>query len=254
MTANSLCNASRLWILAAAIFLVQTCVSPSVLPAQNAGEDSDRRAVAIYADAAGYQNNGAHELAIEEWQKLLKQFPRDPLASKAWHYLGVCYIQLDAPKYDKAIGAFSQALKDRRLEVREESMINLSWCLFNEARAADPGSAEQKKGLEEAKTRLTQFLREFGDGSYVDQALFYLGEIEYSLGNPSRSIAYYERLVENRSFAKSSLLPDARYAIAVAYEELGKSTQAQRQYRAFLSNHSDHDWLPKCACGSPICC
>lgn len=204
------------------------------------GNKSSRRAIAMYADAAAYQNNAAYELAVEEWQRLLKEFPDDPLASKAWHYLGVSYIQLGQPQYAEAIGAFSQALKDKKLEVREESLINLSWCLFNQAREAEPGSARQRQDLLQAKSRLDEFLRQYGDGGHLDQALFYLGEIEYSLGNAKKSIGHYRRLLETRSLARSSLRPDARYAIAVAYEEVQEDRQATRHYQAFLEEHADH--------------
>ena len=205
-----------------------------------AQEKSNRRATAMYVDAAGFQNNAAYELAIEEWQKLLKEFPNDPLAGKAWHYLGVCHIQTEKPDYSKAIDAFSQAMKYRTLEVREESLINLGWCLFNRAREEANNSPEQRKGLEQAKERLVEFLSEYKDGSYVDQALFYLGEIEYSLGNKQKSIDYYEKLLGSKSLEKSGLRPDARYALAVAYEEQKDVAKAQRAYRAFLKEHADH--------------
>lgn len=222
-------------MLSAALALVS---GPAL--AQSDGSKSNRRAIAHYADAAAYQNNAAYELAIEEWQKLLADYPSDPLSSKAWHYLGVCYIQLDKPDYKKASAAFTRALKDPKLEVREESLVNLSWCLFTEAREAEPGSAAQKTGLTIARDRLKEFLADFSDGGYVDQALFYLGEIEYLLGNSRQSIRYYKMLLDSRKLAKSSLRPDARYALAVAYEEEKSTSEAARQYKQFLSEHASH--------------
>ncbi len=204
------------------------------------GASSSQRAIAYYADAAGYQNNGAYQLAVEEWQKLLKEFPRDPLASKAWHYLGVCNIQLDEPNYTEAIKAFGEALKDKQLESREETLINLSWCLFTRARMEPSGSASQRAGLEQAKQSLTEFLGSYGEGDHVDQALFYLGEIEYALGNGKKAIAYYNKLLGSRSLSQSSLRPDAQYAVAVAYEERNENSQATRAYRQFLNEHADH--------------
>lgn len=225
-------------IVALCLALLATSLAdPSVLLAQ---ESSSRKAVAIYADAAAFQNNAAYELAIEEWQKLIKEFPRDPLIGKAWHYLGVCYIQLDAPEYQKAISAFSKALEDSKLEVKEEALINLCWCLFSRARDADEGSSAQRRGLEEAKSGFQKFLSQYRDGSYVDQALFYLGEIEYALGNTQRAVGHYRSLLESRSLRQSALRPDARYAIAVAYEELNDKSRANREYQTFLKDHQDH--------------
>src|SRR5688572_18321559 len=55
---------------------------------------SSPEALQLYRDAASFQNNKAFELAVEEWQKFLKNHPKDPLAAKAQHYLGVCQLQL----------------------------------------------------------------------------------------------------------------------------------------------------------------
>lgn len=211
----------------------------AIAPAQE-DKGSSRRALGYYADAAGYQNNAAYELAIEEWQKLLKEFPKDPLVGKASHYLGVCYIQLEQPDYPKAIVAFRRALEEKKLDVREESLINLSWCLFNRARESEPDSATQKRGFEEAKRQLVDFLKQYGNGQYLDQALFYLGEIEYSLGNTRQSISYYKKLLDRRDLAKSELRPDARYAIAIAYEEQKDVSNATREYNTFLKEHREH--------------
>lgn len=204
------------------------------------GQSSNRKAIAFYSDAAGYQNKGAYKLAVDEWKKLLDQFPQDPLASKGWHYLGICYTQLEQPDYAAASQAFSEALKDEKLEVREESLINLSWCLFSQARAAQPDSPEFKKGLEDARQRLNEFLKSYSDGSYTDQALFYLGEIEYSLGAIDKSIPYYKKLLDTPSMKKSNLRPGAMYAIAVAYEEDKQDLQATKNFQQFLKDFPEH--------------
>ena len=221
-----------------------TIASLPRIAAQQAGETaakaSSRKAIAFYSDAAGYQNKGAYSLAVEEWKKLLDEFPDDPLASKAWHYLGICYTQLAEPDYARATAAFQAALEDPELEVREESLINLSWCLFSQARSAAPDSPEQRQGLEEARQRLTAFLQSYGEGNYTDQALFYLGEIEYTLGNVQRSIPYYKRLLDTESMKKSSLRPGALYALSVAYEEDEQLPAAIRSYQQLLKEFPKH--------------
>ncbi len=210
-------------------------------PQEKKGPSSSRRAIGYYSDAAGFQNKGAYKLAVDEWKKLLDEFPEDPLASKAWHYLGICYTQLEEPDYSQATNAFEKALEDQQLEVREESLINLSWCLFSQARAAKAGSAEQRDGLMQARERLTEFLKGFGDSSYTDQAYFYLGEIEYTLGDAAKSIPYYKKLIDTASMKKSSLRPGAVYALAVACEELQQDAEAIKRYRQFLDEFPEHE-------------
>lgn len=201
---------------------------------------SSRKAVGYYADAANFQNNGAFPLAIEEWKKLLDEFPKDPLASKAWHYLGVCYMQLEKPDYEAAEKAFTEALKDEKLDIREESLIQLNWSLFSRARAEPAGSPKQVQMLQSARDRLAEFLKRYGDGAYADQARFYLGEIEYSLGARDKAIGHYESMLKAKSGAKSSLRPDAQYALGVAYEEAQQLGQAARVYREFLNEQKSH--------------
>src|SRR5690349_17656468 len=60
----------------------------------------------VFRDAANFQNNKAYDLAVEEWQKFLKANPDHKLAVQARHYLGVCYLQLKTPNYEKAAEAF----------------------------------------------------------------------------------------------------------------------------------------------------
>ena len=92
--------------------------------------DSSEAALAVYADAANFQNNGAFDLAIAEWKKFLDKFPKDPLAPKASHYLGISYMRKDTPQHVAAADAFAQALKDRKFELVEEALSNRGWCLF----------------------------------------------------------------------------------------------------------------------------
>ncbi len=91
------------------------------------------RAREMFADAANAQNNGAYDLAVEQWNKMIAEFPDNPLASSARHFLGVCYQEKDPPEYSKAIEAFRAALKDPNLKEREESLIHLGCTLFQTA-------------------------------------------------------------------------------------------------------------------------
>src|SRR4051812_25661366 len=85
----------RQWIalvaVTATIVAIDLSLAQQPLPA---APGSSSEAVLAYRDAANFQNNGAFDIAAEEWQNFLKRFPNDPLAAKAQHYLGVCQLQL----------------------------------------------------------------------------------------------------------------------------------------------------------------
>jgi cellulose synthase operon protein C len=199
-----------------------------------------KKALSYFANAADYQNGGAFELAAEEWEKLVKEFPGEAQTSTAWHHLGICNLQRKEPNYSRAIEAFRESLKDSKLELREESLINFSWALFSQARKRPTGSPEQKRDLEEAQARLGEFMKEFSDSAYLDQAIFYMGDIEHLLGNRKKAIGQFKRFLENDKLNKSSLRPDALYALAVAYQDENESAEANRRYQEFLSKYGKH--------------
>lgn len=200
----------------------------------------NKKALSYFANAADYQNGGAFELAAEEWEKLVKEFPGEPQTSTAWHYLGICNLQRKQPDYARAIEAFRESLKDPKLELREESLINFGWALFSQARKRPAGSDEQRLELEESRSRLNDFLKEFSDSAYLDQAIFYLGDIEHLLGNQKKAISQFKKFLDNEKLNKSSLRPDALYALAVAYQDEGEPAEANRRYQEFLNKYGKH--------------
>ncbi len=206
--------------------------------------ESEKAAQAVlnaYTDAANFQNSGAYPLAIEAWQKLLKNYPNDPLASKAKHYLGICYLQGDTPNYEQAISNLKAALQDPKIEVREETLVNLGRALFDSARNSE--GDEKNKRLAESSSVFSKFLESYADGSFADQAIFYAGEAEYQLGKLDKAISFYRRLTESAATAKSAIRPDGFFALGVAYEEQNQPKLASEAYEAFLKSYPDHRLL-----------
>ncbi|HBE67391.1 MAG TPA: hypothetical protein DDW52_04505 [Planctomycetaceae bacterium] len=205
--------------------------------AAQSNQESSRQAIAHYADAAQFQNQGAFELAIEEWESLLSKFPDDPLAPKAQHYLGVCYSELKPPKFEEAIQAYEQSLK-AKLDLRDETLIRVAESIYLSAQG-DESSASRRQ-LKRAKDYLVEYLKDYSDRATADQALFYLGEIEYSLGEVRRSLSYHNKLLTNARFKKSKLRANARYSVAVAYEQRDDKRRAKDNYEEFLSEFPNH--------------
>ena len=119
---------------------------PAPAPKKVSEEDKRKeRARALFADAANAQNNGAYPLAMEQWTKLIKEFPTDPLASSARYYLGLCYQEQETPDYNNAVATFRKALEDKNLKEQEEAMLNLGWCLVQLGTLED--SQSEPKGI-----------------------------------------------------------------------------------------------------------
>ncbi len=212
---------------------------PAKVGAANAQDAAKKDIINLYTDAANFQNAGAYPLAVDAWKKFLAKYPKDELSSKARHYLGVCYLQLEKPDYAAAVASFREALGDPKLEVREETLINLGWTLFYTARPENSDKPDATK-LREALKVLNEFLDKYPDGTYADKATFYAAESEYQLGNIKEASTRYRLLAANPKFEKSTVLPDALYALGVAYEEQKQPKLAAEVYDRFLKDFANH--------------
>ncbi|NND97488.1 MAG: tetratricopeptide repeat protein, partial [Pirellulaceae bacterium] len=195
--------------------------------------DSTDESVAAYADAANFQTNGAFDLAIDGWKTFLKKFPNDELASKAAHYLGVCYMQQESPDYVAAAQAFEKALEDKKFELREESLANQGWCWYA---AAGDGQQRDPKYLKATITAYLQLQREKPKSQFLDRALFYSGEAAYGLGDRPQAIKFYDKLLALPSTEESPLRCDALYARGIAHEELDQYDNALASFQQLLSS------------------
>lgn len=198
-------------------------------------QDSSAEARNIFSDAANLQNAGKYSLAIDQWQKFLANHGADPLAEKANYYLGVCLLQ--EKKYAQAADAFSTVVgKFPKFATREEAYLNLGWSQFRVAQT----SKENPKPLYETSAKtFAAMLKEFppGKGERADQALWYMAESLYLMGDAKASIAPYTSLVKNHK--ESSLRADALYALGVTHEELGQYEQAGPVYDTYLTEFAE---------------
>ena len=193
---------------------------------------SSQAALIIYGDAANFQNNGAFELAAEEWDKFLKKFPDDPLAAKAQQYLGVCNLQLK--QFQKAADAFDAVIKKHpNFDSLQDAYLNLGWCQYSLA-------GQNVEGMyAKAAATFSQMVEKFPKGKYADQALFFLGEAEYNQGNKDKAAVPYHKLVTEHP--QSPLRSDAIYALGVTYEELERYADAGTTYDLFLKDFADSE-------------
>ncbi|KLU07657.1 TPR Domain containing protein [Rhodopirellula islandica] len=224
----------------AGLLLVMTLVLNGPAHRLVAQDDStqDSAAVALYADAANFQTNGAIGLAVDTWTQFLKKYPDSALASKASHYLGVCYMQQDTPDLKAAADAFQVALQDTDYDLREESLSNRGWCLYA---AAGTGEEADPKLLRESIATYDTLIKENPDSRLLDRAYFYRGEAQYAMGELDGAIESYNAMMKLDGIADSVLRCDALYARGVALEEQKKYDQAQSSYQQLLKACADSD-------------
>ncbi|MDP6443042.1 MAG: tetratricopeptide repeat protein [Pirellulaceae bacterium] len=205
--------------------VVLICVGDPATDAA-AQEKSSQESLTLFSDAANFQNNGAYDLALEEWKKFLGKYPKDPLVPKARHYQGVCQLQLK--QYEAAAGSFEQVVKSApKFELIEDAYLNWAWSQYS---AAQTG---KKELFVKAAATFGELLTKHPKTKYADQALFFRAESLYMSGKVKESLAPYRQLVKDH--AESKLLCDALYALGVSLEELKEFAEAGEAYDQFLS-------------------
>ena len=205
---------------------------------QSIADESTEASIAAYADAANFQTNGAFELAIDGWRAFLRKYPSDDLVPKASHYLGVCYMQKDPPDYPAAAEAFQQALKDKKYELRQETLANQGWCYYA---SAGEGPKRNANRLRQTIKAYDMLRKEFPKSEFLDRVYFYCGEAQYGLGDRQKAIANYDRLLSLPNAKESPLRCDALYARGIAYEELNKAKEAIASFEQLLGGCSSED-------------
>ena len=226
----------------------------------------DEAALALYADAANFQNNDALALAVETWQKFLDRYPDHPMASDAAHYLGASQMRREPPEYLAAAEAFARSLREDDSELREESLANRGWCLYASAESETPPSprddtsdapetshppvspdspessetttppALNRERLRQAIETFAELRESFPESRFLDRAYFYSGEAASLLGEPERAVEFYDRLFELPQADASSLRCDALYGRGVALETMERFEPAAESYGEMLKS------------------
>ena len=214
-----------------AVFGMHWRAGPATGQDQPAEAKSSPEAVQLYQDARNAQNGGSFEIAEEGWRKLLKDHPRDPLAPKAQHYLGVCLMQQS--KLPEAAAEFQAVIKNHpKFDFLEDALLNLASCQYTQA------AGGKRELYAAAAGTFTELRSKFPKGRYVEEALYFLGESLYAQDKKAEAIEAYGELLKD--YPQSKRRAEALYAQGVAQEELGKFPQAGATYDLFLKEFAEN--------------
>ncbi len=199
--------------------------------AADSSSQSSAAAVAQYRAARALHNGEQYDFAVKEWEAFLEKFSDDPLAPKAQHYAGVCYLQLK--RHDDAIRAYESLLKKHaNYELADAGYLNLGMAYYA---AAQAGKSELH---DKAAATFATLVDKFPDKPQVPQALFFRGEALYARDKKADAVATYQRLVEKYPTAPQR--PDALYALGVTLQELNRNEPAQAAFDQFLKDYAQH--------------
>ncbi len=214
-----------------AMWLVMLAALALPAQAQDAGAESSDEAKLAFNGAVNAQKNGFFEPAAGQWQKFLKDFPKDPLAPRAQFHLGQCQLQLK--QFAEAADNFAAVIKDHpKFTFLEDAYQNLASAEYS------LGVAGNREMFQRAANHFAELVKQFPKSRHAEEAIYFRGEALYSLDKKPEAIEAYQQLLKD--FPETGRRAEALYALGVTQEELGQYPEAGMTYDAFLKDFADN--------------
>jgi TolA-binding protein len=174
-----------------------------------------------FAVAAGHYAARRWQLAAEEFQRFLSEFPDHAKRAKATFFLGEAFVQLG--KFEDARGQFTATL-DAEPDGRyaRQALFRAGECAF------------WSKKADEARAALAKFSAQYADDPLNAYALSYLGQMALQAGDSAAAKAHYVVAVER--FADSPTEGDCRLGLAQAHLGLQEYRQAEVVLKGLLED------------------
>jgi TolA-binding protein len=229
----------------------------------DAGEAEDQ-----YAVAAGHYGAQRWQLAVDEFQALLKDHPDDANCVKAHFFLGEALVQLG--KYDRASAEFKQvlardpngplarqalfrvgetshlagqreaarrALEEFRNKYPDDKLNERAVAYLDETEISTAESLMAGKRFSDAEEKLEAFLKARPSAKSADRALGQLAVCQLQLGEYDKAAETFARLLDR--FPESPAAAEAAWSRGQALERLKKFDAALASYQVVIDKHAN---------------
>lgn len=151
-----------------------------------ASKDIAIAARAIYIIGSKYWNSDSNTQARKTMEQLITLYPKTVWTDNAMYVIGRIY-QGEKAYADAATWYLNMYANYGGSSFAEESLWRAGWCYYLNAQYT------------EAIQAFEQGLSRFPDGSYIDDALYWLGRSQERLQQPANAVATYQRLIKTSS-------------------------------------------------------
>ena len=86
---------------------------------------------------------------------------------------------------------------------------------------------------DEAQAKFEKFLAAHPDESYIDNALYWIGECYYGKGLYHEAAGYFHKIVQE--YPNANKVPDALLKVSLTYQRLGKTDSARDMLRYLMN-------------------
>lgn len=174
-----------------------------------------------YSVAAAHYTHGRWQLAADEFESFLRQFPRDSRATAVIFFLGETLVQLQ--RYPEASDRFGEYLRQAPQDrYATQARFRLAELTFFQG------------DYRQARESLETFRTQHNESPLNAYVLAYLGEIALTAGDGPGAEALYREAIER--YREGPLERQCRFGLAHALELQGNVEEAIRFYRFLVEN------------------
>ena len=171
-----------------------------------------------------------YELAVQQYEKFVNQFPQHPKAFQARLRIGESLFRLN--QYDRAVAAYEKALAlQPNSSFRADALVGMGLALFNQKNYARATTT-----LREAE-KLTA-----NDKTLGPVAANWLGEALFASENYAEAITAYEAVGK---WPDSAQAPQAIYSIGFCQLKLNHPEQAAETFRKVAAQYGESSVAPR---------
>ena len=220
--------------------LVLFCVIGLSCSDVGAIQDQDEAAVYnLLQTATNAQQAGDFEIALSQYEQVIKQHSKSAEVGKAYYNAGVCCVETG--QFSRAIAYLTKAsdqLGPERVVLLPQAKLLLGFSQLRLGKQLlDPQPEAARQQLESAGQNLTDLIQEHPKFVDIDQAYFFLGDAYDALGQQAPALEAYRKML---ALPKVQFRQDGLFAVANLYERMGQLDQALVQYESFVKEYPNH--------------
>lgn len=154
--------------------------------------------------------------AIEEWRKLIKNFPGSGLASEAQYHIGLAYQGLGEHydaflSYQKVLEDYPQNKRVKEIIEKEYQMANLFYTARKSKLSGIGIPSKREKSIEIFR----KVIENAPYGDYAVLARYKIGSYYMDSGRYQEAISEFEKVIDD--YPSSELLDDAKFQMALCF-------------------------------------
>ena len=200
-------------------------------------------AVELYNTGANLFGDQQYQLAIDQWNQLLNEYPEYSLRRDTQHYMALAHYNLQ--QFDKAVELFT-SLRDSLSNIKDfrRSEKMLMYLAFSQYQIGKNDDDDREKNLKQSLRTYRQFFDKFPDSSMIAQALYFQGEALYELNRIApdsetlkSATASYRKVVDD--YPDSEIRKKSQFAYGTCLEESGDYEAAGEVFKRYVNEFPD---------------